>query len=166
MKTPLSEPLTHDITQYRYLRFPKAKLAGLAFRCSVDYAQFKMEFSVARCNENDNFSRATARQIVDKKFAAGETYIGDYAPHMSLVENAVVALVSFASFNPTHPDTRKAKQIVHTALAISMLKNLVEILEIKRRWGIFSFIPWFWRFTVKKSRHAGLNHMPLEAYRL
>ena len=155
-----------DFVQYRYFRRKNGEqLPALTFRCIVDHALCMMEFSVAHCTEKDNFSRTVGRKIADARFAAGETFICQYYPHLSLVENAVLGLYRDYLESHSAKDTDRIQtyfltQLLTSARLISVVKEFAEIHSARKKWGMLYWVYRFWKFRILHSRTAALNNMP------
>lgn len=66
MKNPDERP--SKFTQYRYLRWPwDNRVPQLAFLVNVDHDKNEIEFTVAICNESDNFDFKAAHKILNAR---------------------------------------------------------------------------------------------------
>jgi len=72
---------------YRYYK-PKFYYAKkIAIKFEVDQDNSMITFACAICSEEDNFCRKTARDITDKRMAAGEVYTSKYDRSLTIIDN-------------------------------------------------------------------------------
>ena len=97
-----------DIETYRYMNvdpmieepddFPR-----LAFLFRIEYdhetGDHTFWFTFARCNETDQFSKETARKLLQERMMNKDVIVGDYFPELSLIQNAYQSLIAII-FNP------------------------------------------------------------------
>lgn len=110
----------NSFTTYRYWR-TKYNNPALTFRFEIDQIGEWMKFSFSLCSEEDNFSRETGRDIADKRMEAGEFIQCPYSRSISLVENAIQALMIGYDIRT---DSQMLNRVLSTALFTSMYKRV------------------------------------------
>ena len=112
---------------YRYYKpkFHYAKKIAIKFECDQEKAL--ITFSCAICSEEDNFCRATARELTDKRMNGGSTYIGTYDRNITITENIREITMHIATGNDLiqKPD-RLIKQLYDAFTEVEIAKMIDE----------------------------------------
>ena len=111
---------------YRYYKPKYHYSKKIALKMDVNQDEGLITYSCAICSEEDNFCRATARDLTDKRMEAGDVYTGSFDREKTLVENIIDITGIIATGNdPVQPATRMVKQL-HDAFAEVEISKMLD----------------------------------------
>lgn len=102
---------------YRYYKPKYHYTKKIALKIDVNQDEGLISYSCAICSEEDNFCRATARELTDKRMDAGEVFTGMFDREKTLVDNIrdITGIIATGN-DPAQPASRMVKQL-HEAFA-------------------------------------------------
>lgn len=72
---------------YRYYKPKFHYTKKIAIKFEVDQDQSMITFSCAICSDEDNFCRATARELTSKRMDAGDVFTCNYDRSLTIIDN-------------------------------------------------------------------------------
>ena len=76
------------LSVYRYFKVEEHFVKKISYKFVVSHINNTVRFSFAVCSESDNFSRQTARKLLDERMKNNQVIVGDYDSNESLIHNA------------------------------------------------------------------------------
>jgi len=132
----------NGFTEYRYFKPKTHRSSKIALKIEVDFkveAQHQMKFSFAVCSDEDNFSRVTARNLLDQRMDDQDILVGEYDHTQHTLVEAAMVIVDKVLENDgvvTHIPASKLRNLknlkssFHTITELKRVEGWIATLDI------------------------------------